>query len=43
MQATLNIHRFVDGKKWVQTYKVEVQTGMTILGALTEIKEKQML
>lgn len=41
MQATLNIHRFVDGKKWVQTYKVEVQTGMTILGALTEIKEKQ--
>ena len=41
MDVKLRIHRFVEGKKWVQEYTVAVKTGMTILEALTEIKEKQ--
>lgn len=41
MDATLKIHRFVEDKKWIQTYKVEVTVGMTVLEALTVIKEKQ--
>ena len=41
MDVKLRIYRFVEGKKWVQEYTVAVKTGMTILEALTEIKEKQ--
>lgn len=41
MNAKLRIHRFVEGRKWVQDYTVTVRTGMTILEALTEIKEHQ--
>ena len=41
MDVKLRIHRFVEGKKWVQEYTVAVKTGMTILEALTGIKEKQ--
>lgn len=37
--ATLRIHRFVEGRKWVQDYKVEVTKGMTVLEALISIKE----
>jgi succinate dehydrogenase/fumarate reductase-like Fe-S protein len=39
--ATLRIHRFVEGRKWVQDYKVEVTKGMTVLEALISIKEHQ--
>ena len=31
MDVTLNVHRFVEGKKWVQKYKVPVTVGMTVL------------
>ena len=41
MDMNLKIHRFVEGKKWVQDYKLTVKTGMTVLEALTEVKEKQ--
>lgn len=41
MDVTLNIHRFVEEKKWVQRYTVPVTVGMTVLEALTTIKEKQ--
>lgn len=40
MDVKLKIHRFVEGKKWVQDYKLTVKTGMTVLEALTEVKEK---
>ena len=36
--ATLRIHRFVEGRKWVQDYTVEVTKGMTVLEALISIK-----
>ena len=39
--ATLRIHRFVEGRKWVQDYTVEVTKGMTVLEALISIKEHQ--
>ena len=39
--ATQRIHRFVEGRKWVQDYKVEVTKGMTVLEALISIKEHQ--
>ena len=39
--ATLRIHRFVEGRKWMQDYKVEVTKGMTVLEALISIKEHQ--
>ena len=41
MDVTLKISRFVEGKSWEQTYKVTVKLGMTLLDALTEVKEKQ--
>lgn len=41
MDVVLNIHRFVEEKKWVQRYTVPVTVGMTVLEALTTIKEKQ--
>lgn len=41
MDVTLKIHRFNNGKKWVQTYTVPVATGMTVLEALIYIKEQQ--
>lgn len=41
MDVTLKIHRFVEGKSWEQSYKVTVKLGMTLLDALTEVKEKQ--
>ena len=41
MEAKLRIHRYLDGRKWVQLYTVTVNVGMTILEALTEIKETQ--
>lgn len=41
MDVTLNIHRFVEGKEWEQSYTLTVKVGMTVLDALTEIKEKQ--
>ena len=41
MDVKLSIHRFVEGKKWVQEYTVGVTTGMTVLEALTAVKEKQ--
>ncbi|MBP2631099.1 MAG: frdB [Firmicutes bacterium] len=39
MAVTLNIHRKLDEKKWVQEYKVELEKGMTVLAALHKIKE----
>lgn len=41
MDVKLRIHRFVEGKKWVQDYTVTLKVGMTVLEALIEIKEKQ--
>lgn len=41
MDVKLRIHRFVEGRKWIQDYTVTIRTGMTVLEALTEIKEKQ--
>lgn len=41
MDVKLRIHRFVEGKKWEQNYIVTLKTGMTVLEALIEIKEKQ--
>ena len=41
MDVKLRIHRFVEGKKWVQDYTVALKGGMTVLEALIEIKEKQ--
>lgn len=41
MNATLKIHRFTDGEKRIQEYKVPVSGSMTVLDALTYIKEKQ--
>lgn len=41
MDVKLRIHRFVEGKKWVQDYTVPVTVGMTVLEALTQIKEHQ--
>ncbi|MBQ7515851.1 MAG: succinate dehydrogenase/fumarate reductase iron-sulfur subunit [Schwartzia sp.] len=41
MDAILKIHRFVAGDSWVQEYKVPVTVGMTVLDALTAVKEKQ--
>jgi succinate dehydrogenase / fumarate reductase, iron-sulfur subunit len=41
MMITLQIHRFVDDKKWIQEYKLETQKGMTILEGFNEIKAKQ--
>ena len=41
MDINLKIHRFVEGKKWVQDYKLTIKPGMTVLAALTEVKEKQ--
>lgn len=41
MDVTLEIHRFVEDRKWIQKYTLTVKTGMTVLEALTEIKEKQ--
>ena len=39
MDVTFRIHRFVEGKKWIQNYTVPVTVGMTVLEALTQIKE----
>ena len=41
MDATLKIQRFAGGEKRMQDYKVTVTVGMTLLDALTAIKEKQ--
>ena len=41
MIVTLQIHRYVDEKKWIQEYKIEITKGLTILSALHEIKAKQ--
>ena len=41
MDVKLRIHRFVEGRKWEQNYIVTLKTGMTVLEALIEIKEKQ--
>ena len=41
MDATLVVHRFVEGKSWAQSYTVPVSVGMTVLEALITIKEKQ--
>lgn len=41
MDATLKIHRYVEGKSWVDTFTVPRSTGLTVLGALTYIKEQQ--
>ena len=41
MDVKLRIHRFVEGRKWEQNYTVTLKTGMTVLEALIEIKEKQ--
>jgi succinate dehydrogenase / fumarate reductase iron-sulfur subunit len=41
MDITLKIDRLVEGKEWVQEYKITLRPGMTILEGLTEIKEKQ--
>lgn len=41
MIVTLQIHRFVDEKNWIQEYKVELKKGMTILEGFNEIKAKQ--
>ena len=41
MDATLKIQRFAGGEKRMQDYKVTVSVGMTLLDALTAIKEKQ--
>ena len=41
MDVKLRIHRFVEGRKWEQGYTVTLRTGMTVLEALIEIKEKQ--
>ena len=41
MDVKLRIHRFVEGRKWIQDYTVPLTTGMTVLEALTQIKEKQ--
>lgn len=41
MDVKLRIHRFVEGRKWEQDYTVTLKTGMTVLEALIEIKEKQ--
>lgn len=41
MDVTLKIHRYVEGKSWVDTFTVPRSTGLTILGALTYIKEQQ--
>lgn len=41
MDVTLNIHRSVEGKQWVQKYKLPVTVGMTVLEALTVVKETQ--
>lgn len=40
MNVTLNVHRFVDNQKWTQEYSVPLSVGMTVLEALTYIKEK---
>ena len=40
MDVQLKIHRFVEGKKWVDTYTVPITTGLTVLNALTYVKEK---
>ena len=37
MDVKLRIHRFVEGKKWVQDYTVTLKVGMTVLEALIEI------
>lgn len=39
MPITLNIQRFLDGKKWTQEYTIELEKGMTVLEALIKIKE----
>lgn len=39
MDVTLRIHRLAEGKKWIQNYTVPVTVGMTVLEALTQIKE----
>ncbi|WP_346355723.1 succinate dehydrogenase/fumarate reductase iron-sulfur subunit [Azotosporobacter soli] len=39
MAITLKIQRFLGEKKWEQEYRLEVETGMTVLGALIKIKE----
>ncbi len=39
MQITLKVQRFLNGKQWTQDYRVEVETGMTVLAALMKIKE----
>ena len=41
MDVKLRIHRFVEGKQWVQDYTLPVTVGMTVLEALTQIKEHQ--
>ena len=41
MDVTLKIHRYVEGKSWVDTFTVPRSTGLTVLGALTYIKEQQ--
>lgn len=40
MDVTLRIYRFAEGKKWVQNYTIPVTVGMTVLEALTQIKER---
>ena len=40
MDVQLKIHRFVEGKSWADNFTVPVTTGLTVLGALTYIKEK---
>ena len=41
MIVTLQIHRFVEDKKWIQEYNLEIKKGMTILEGFHEIKAKQ--
>lgn len=40
MDVQLKIHRFIEGKTGVDSFKVPVTTGLTVLGALTYVKEK---
>lgn len=39
MEVTLRISRFVEGKKWIQKYTLPITAGLTVLEALTKIKE----
>lgn len=39
MPIILKIQRFLDGRQWIQEYSIELEQGMTVLGALMKIKE----